>query len=43
MGIGKNAKKPFIQMNPEDILAKKLDKKIDTMFGFTDAVSSFHI
>lgn len=28
-------------MNPEDILGEKLNKKIDTMFGFTSAVSNF--
>lgn len=26
-------------MNPEDILDNKLNNKIDTMFGFTSAVS----
>lgn len=28
-------------MNPEDILDNKLNNKIDTMFGFTSAVSNF--
>lgn len=40
-GLVKNAKQPFIQMNPEDILDNKLNNKIDTMFGFTSAVSNF--
>lgn len=39
---GKNAKQPFIQMKPEDILDNKLNNKIDTMFGFTSAVSNFN-
>lgn len=39
--IGANAKKPFIQMSPEDILDHKLTNKIDTMFGFTSAVSNY--
>ncbi|KAG4072767.1 hypothetical protein HA402_005244 [Bradysia odoriphaga] len=40
---GKNAKKPFIQMSPEDILDNKFNHKIDTMFGFTSAEMLFLI
>ncbi|KAJ6641664.1 Esterase B1, partial [Pseudolycoriella hygida] len=39
----KNAIKPFIQTSPEDILDKKLNNKIDTMFGYTSAEMLFLI